>query len=450
MAGGGAAQTGTVRSRKNCRSQANDENTMTVSKIAAAIFGNALEWYDFTIYGYMAVTIAHLFFPSASSWTSLLSALAAFGVAYGVRPVGGILLGYFADLYGRKSVLVAVIALMTTGTAMVAFAPTYATIGVAAPLLIVSARVLQGLSAGGEFGSAASFLIEHAPVGRRGFFGAWQFAGQGAAVFVSGVIGALLAHTLSAEEITAWGWRLPFLLGLLIGPVGMLIRTRLEETPAFLIGRGTMRQSPFLDVIAQYKAILGIALALVVGGTAMFYVLLVFMPTYVLRVLNLPSGVAFAAPIISGFVLTVFCPVMGWFSDIVGRRATMATTAAAGIVLLAPAFAWLNAEPSAAKVAAIAVFFGLLFSGYAGPFSAALADLFPARVRATGMSIAYNLGVSLFGGFSPLIVAWLIAATGNKLAPCYYVMACLAVSLGAVAVMPSEPSQELRHGAPGA
>lgn len=411
---------------------------MTPAKIAAAILGNALEWYDFTIYGYMAVTIAQLFFPSTSSWTPLLSAFAAFGVAYVVRPFGGIALGYVADLYGRKSVLIMVIALMTAGTAMVALAPSYASIGVAAPALIVCARLLQGLSAGGEFGSAASFLVEHAPRGRRGYFGAWQFAGQGAAVFVSGLIGAGLNWALSADQIAAWGWRLPFLLGLLIGPVGVVIRARLEETPDFVSNRtaSPIRRSPLFAVLAQHKATIAIGLALVVGGTAMFYVLVVFMPTYVVGVLHLPAPIGFAAPIISGFVLAVFCPVMGWSSDRFGRRAIMAATAAIGFILLAPAFLWLDAAPSAAKVAAIAVLFGLIFAGYAGPFSAALADLFPVGVRATGMSIAYNLGVGIFGGFSPLIVAWLIAATGDKLAPCYYVMACLAISLAALAVMP--------------
>ena len=423
---------------------------MTASRIAAAIFGNALEWYDFTIYGYMAVTIAHLFFPSTSIWTPLLSAFAAFGVAYGVRPFGGIVLGYFADVYGRKAMLVIVIVLMTAGTAMVALAPTYATIGAAAPVLVVCARLLQGLSAGGEFGSAASFLIEHAPPSRRGYFGAWQFAGQGAAVFISGAIGAWLTWQFSIEQIEDWGWRLPFLLGLLIGPVGVLIRARLQETPDFIASRATSLppSSPLLSIFAHYKLFVLIALALVVGGTAMFYVFVVFMPTYVVSVLHLPAHVGFAAPIISGFVLAVFCPVLGWWSDLFGRRATMATTAAAGLVLLAPAFLWLDADPSAAKVATIAVFFGLLFSGYAGPFSAALADLFPVPVRATGMSITYNLGVGLFGGFSPLIVAWLIAATGSKLAPCYYVMACLGISLAALAMVPPEPSRARRPDAP--
>lgn len=417
---------------------------MTPAKIVAAILGNALEWYDFTIYGYMAVTIAQLFFPATSSWTSLLSAFAAFGVAYVVRPFGGILLGYFADLYGRKSVLIVVIALMTTGTAMVALAPSYAAIGLAAPTLIVCARMLQGLSAGGEFGSAASFLVEHAPRGRRGYFGAWQFAGQGAAVFVSGLIGGWLSSALSAEQIAAWGWRLPFLLGLLIGPVGVVIRARLQETPDFVSSRtaSLMGPSPLAGVVAQHKTIVLIGLALVMGGTAMFYVLVVFMPTYVVGVLHLPSRIGFAAPIISGFVLMVFCPVAGWCSDRFGRRLVMAATAATGLVLLAPAFLWLDAAPDAAKVVAIAVLFGLIFAGYAGPFSAALADLFPVGVRATGISIAYNLGVGLFGGFSPLIVAWLIAATGDKLAPCYYVMACLGISLGALVAMPSPPSRE--------
>lgn len=419
---------------------------MTIWKLAAAIFGNAFEWYDFTIYGYMAATISTLFFPSASAWTALLSSFAAFGVAYGVRPFGGILLGYLADLYGRRTVLIAVIALMTTGTAMIAAAPPYAAIGVAAPTLIVAARALQGFSAGGEFASAASFLIEHAPRSARGYYGAWQFSGQGAAVLVSGLAGGLLARLLTVGQIEAWGWRLPFLLGLLIGPAGIVIRARLEETPDFSWSRAaSTSRPPFSSVFADHKVALAIAFCLVVGGTAMFYVLLVFMPTYVMKVLHLPSAVAFAAPIVSGSVLMVFCPVMGWCSDRLGRRKVMAATAVAGILLLLPAFAWLAAEASETRVVVLAVFFGLLFSGYAGPFTAALADLFPVEVRSTGISIAYNLGVSLFGGFSPLIVAWLIGGTGNLLAPCYYVMGCLGISLAAVVAMPADMPQPLQR-----
>ncbi|HVA14124.1 MAG TPA: MFS transporter [Stellaceae bacterium] len=418
---------------------------ITAWTLAAAIAGNALEWYDFTIYGYMAVTIAKLFFPTGAAWSSLLSALAVFGVAYGVRPLGGIVLGNFADLYGRKSVLVAVIGLMTCGTAILVVTPSYAAIGVAAPLLIVLARVLQGLSAGGEFGTAATFLVEHAPPSQRGYFGAWQFAGQGAAVLLSGLIGGLLVRTLTLAEIDAWGWRLPFAIGLLIGPVGVLMRLRLDETPDFRRGRSPEGDSPIAEVFRAHKAALGIGFALVVGGTAIFYVLLVFMPTYAVQVLHLPAEVAFVAPAISGLVMMVFCPLMGWCSDILGRRRIMAVTAAAGIILLYPAFAWLEAQPSVARVASVAVFFGLLFSGYAGPFSAALAELFPTGTRSTAMSIAYNLGVSLFGGFSPLMVAWLIAVTGERLAPCYYVMVCLAISLAALAAMPGARETSLRH-----
>ncbi len=411
------------------------------TQIAAAVIGNALEWYDFIVYGYLAVTISKLFFPPGSETTALLSTFALFGVAFVMRPVGGILLGHFTDIVGRKSILFLVIALMTLGIGMIAFTPTYATIGIAAPIIMLVARLIQGLSAGGEFASATSFLVEHAPPGLRGFYGGWQMSGQGAAAFLAGLVGFLVALALTPAQLESWGWRLPFLVGLVIGPVGLFIRLKLTETPDFLrhkrAAAGTRRSLPLAEVLARHKRSLLIGLGLVLGGTASIYVLIIFMPTYAVRTLKLGMEASFMAPLISGLVQAILCPITGYLSDRVGRKRVMAVSVALALLALYPAFLWLNDRPSLGRLATVSLLGGVLISGYAGAVSTAIAELFPVEVRATGAAIAYNLGVTLFGGFAPLIVSWLIAATGNPLAPAYYVMVGLALSLAAILAMPA-------------
>src|SRR5215831_19648804 len=206
-------------------------------QVAAAVIGNALEWYDFIVFGFFAVIIARLFFPAESQYGSLLLTTATFGVGFFMRPVGGILLGIYADRRGRKAALLLVISLMTVAIAMIAFAPTYAAIGVGAPVLIVAARLLQGFSAGGEFATATAFLTEIAPAQRRGFYGSWQMVGQGLAVLIGAILGTVLTRWLTPETLDGWGWRIPFLFGLIIGPLGLYIRSNLDETSAFLQSR---------------------------------------------------------------------------------------------------------------------------------------------------------------------------------------------------------------------
>lgn len=407
--------------------------------IGAAVIGNALDWYDFTLYGYLAVTIGKLFFPSASPWTSLLSSLAAFGAAFVVRPLGGIILAQMADQWGRRGILIFVIGLMTVGTAMIAFAPTYATIGIAAPLIIVLSRLLQGLSAGGEFASATAFLVEHAPAHRRGLYGAWQFSGQGIAILLSGIAGSLTTHAMTPEQFDSWGWRLPFVFGLVIGPVGYYMRLKLRESPAFFNARDhdPRHRAPLREVLARFKLHSLIGLGLVIGGSASLYVLFVFMPTYAIRVLGMDFRVAFVAPIAAGLTLAIFCPVMGLLSDRIGRRPLLIVSTAGLLLAPYPCFLWLQHEPTVLQLALVEFAFGLIFSIGGGPFSAALAELFPIRLRATGMAIAYNLGVALFGGMAPFIVAWLIGTTHDPLAPVYYVAACSTISVTAAIAFPS-------------
>ena len=409
-----------------------------VRHIVAVAVGNALEWYDFAIYGYVAVTISKLFFPPETGWAPLLATFGLFAVSYVVRPVGGILLGHYADRYGRKELLVFVICLMSVASAMIAFAPTYRMIGIAAPSLIVVARILQGLSAGGVFGSATAFLVEHAPPESRGLYGSWQFSGQGAAIMLSGVVGMFVMHYLDPRQLESWGWRLPFLLGSVVGPIGIYIRFKLSETPEFLeeqSRRGGSRSVIRVMAMCKYNVLIG--LGLVVGGTAAFYVLFVFMPTYSVRVLHLGTAASFLAPVAAGATVAICCPLMGLISDRVGRWPMMMAAAIAFLVAVYPGFRWLQAAPSGTALVILELGFGFLFAAYAGPGGATIAALYPVHARATAMAVAYNVGVAVFGGGAPFIVTWLIARTADPIAPAYYVMTGVFISVLALAAMRS-------------
>ena len=407
--------------------------------IGAVVIGNALDWYDFALYGYLAVPIGTLFFPAQSPWTSLLSSLAAFGTAYIVRPLGGVVLAQLADQWGRRNTLILVIAVMTLGTALIAVAPGYATIGVAAPVIIVASRLMQGFSAGGEFASATAFLIEAAPPSRRGLYGAWQLAGQGMAILLSGLAGALVATALTPEQFMAWGWRMPFFLGLVIGPVGYYLRLRLKESPSFLDERARHRsgRSPLVELAVAYKRRVLLGFGLVIGGSAALYVLFVFMPTYAIRVLGLDLSAAFVAPVVAGLTVSVFCPILGLVSDKIGRKSLLVVSMAGLLAAPYPCFLWLHQGRSVGHLAAVEFAFGVIFSFSGGPFNAALGELFPMRLRASGLGVAYNFAVALFGGLAPLVVAWLIMRTHDPLAPTYYVAACATVGLFAALAWPS-------------
>jgi len=250
-------------------------------QVAAAVIGNALEWYDFIIFGFLTVVISRLFFPSDTQYASLLLTTATFGVGFFMRPVGGILLGIYADRKGRKAALSLIIALMTAAIAMVAFAPTYAAIGVAAPITMVLARLLQGLATGGEFASATAFLIESAPADRRGFYGSWQMVGQGIALLLGALVSSAVTRGLSTEALDEWGWRIPFLFGLIIGPVGLYIRRHLDETDAFIEASAVPKQESGLgSILASHLSEAMVSIGIVSAGTIQFYVILLYMPTF--------------------------------------------------------------------------------------------------------------------------------------------------------------------------
>jgi MHS family proline/betaine transporter-like MFS transporter len=393
--------------------------------IVATSIGNALEFYDLVVYGYFASTLSKLFFPTTDKTVSLLLTLGTFALSYLARPVGAFVLGSYSDRRGRKASLTLSIAMMTLGTGMVALMPSYATIGVLAPIGIFASRLLQGFSAGGEFGSSTAFLTEHAPA-RSGFMASWQFASQGASVLVASAFGAVLTSTLTPAQLEGWGWRIPFLFGLLIGPVGLYIRRHVDETPEF--ERTERSASPIREVLATQKERLLVSIGSLVLTTTANYMLL-YMPTYASRQLGLAPSYGFIATLAAGFIVMVLTPMVGHWSDKVGRTRIMLGAGSLFFVTIYPAFMFMNAHPSLLTLLAAVIWVAVLKAIYFAPIPALMSDLFPVRTRTTGMAVGYNLGTTIFGGFTPLAVASLIAVTGNNLAPGFYLMLAAIISL---------------------
>jgi MHS family proline/betaine transporter-like MFS transporter len=409
-----------------------DRQVPRARQIVAAVIGNALEWYDFTVYGFLAVVISRLFFPSASEYSSLLLTLATFGAGFFMRPVGAILLGLYADRKGRKAALQLVILLMTLAVALMAFAPTYAAIGVGAPLLMVVARLLQGFATGGEFSSATSFLVECAPRGRRGLYGSLQMVGQSLSALGGALAGTLVTRGLSPDQIDAWGWRVPFLVGLLIGPVGIYIRRHLEETDEFKsCAQAPARHAELRTLAFEHARSMAAAFGLIVCGTTAFYIVLVYMPIYAKTQLALPLGDAFLAQVIALAWLTAVIPLCGRLTDSVGRRPVLIAATIAYFVLPYPLLQWVHAAPSLERLLIMQMCLCTAVGAFYGCISTVLAEQFPTALRSTGMGIAYNFAVMLFGGFAPFIVTWLIKETDTPLAPAFYVMFGAAVGFAA-------------------
>ena len=420
--------------------------TVATRQIVAAVIGNALEWYDFVIYGFLTVIISRLFFPADNEYASLLMTMVTFGVGFFMRPVGGVLIGMYADRHGRKAALQLIILLMTISIAMIAFAPTYAAIGVAAPLIILLARLLQGMATGGEFASATSFLVECAPPGRRGFFGSLQMVGQSLAALAGAAMGMLITQGLTPEQIDSWGWRLPFIFGLLIGPVGLYMRRHLEETEAFTTAKEQSHESvSLLTLWRDHTRSVLACFGLVVAGTIMYYVVLIYMPTYAKTQLKIPLGDAFMAQVAGLICLTAAIPFFGALSDRIGRKPVLLFALACYFVLPYPLLSWLQAEPTLARLTIMQIILCTAVAISFGPVSTALAEQFPVRMRSTGLALAYNFAVMLFGGFAQLIVTWLIRETGTPLAPAFYVMFGAVAGTVGVLFMTDRYKDEVLH-----
>ncbi|MDH4584702.1 MFS transporter [Pseudomonas sp. BN415] len=423
---------------------ASQSGTSRARQVTAAVIGNALEWYDFIVYGFLSSIIARLFFPSDSEYASLLMALATFGVGFFMRPVGGVLLGMYADRKGRKAAMQLIILLMTLSIALIAFAPDYAAIGIGAPLLIVIARMLQGFATGGEYASATAFLVESAPANRRGLYGAWQLFGQCLAVFAGAGMGALVTHTLSPEALDSWGWRIPFILGLLIGPVGLWMRRHMEETEAFIDAQEEHKGESFslLRVVREHRRAVLATMGGTISGTVAFYVVLVNMPTFAHKQLGLPLDQVFMVQMLAVALMTIIIPLSGALSDRIGRRPVLFGGTLAFFLLVYPLFSWVAQAPSLERLLVMQLLLCSMIGVSYGPAPTAVAEQFPTRVRSTGLAFAYNVAVMLFGGFAPFIVTWLTQVGGTPVAPAYYVLFASFVGLIATCY--------LREGAPAA
>lgn len=417
--------------------------TPTVSKrnIVAAVIGNALEWYDFLVFAFMTPIVAKLFFPSnpdnpEDRINQILMTTAVFGVGFFMRPVGGIVLGLYGDRKGRKAAMVMVTGLMAVAIALITLAPTYAAVGVLAPLFIVLARLLQGFAAGGEFGTSTALLIELAPPGKRGFYGAWQMTGQMLALLIGATTGTLITEIFTEEQLMAWAWRVPFAVGLLIVPVAIYIRRHVDEPETFkqmLADQqsGKTRQIGVVEMLRTHARETLVGMGLVVTATVSIYITFTYLVTYATVTLKLPLQDAFMVQMAGAALMVVLMPFTGALSDRVGRRGLTIASLIGYLLVLYPLYAWLNDGPSTQKLLVTQLVVCLFVSVFFGIFSTVMAELFPPNVRSVGMSMAYNVAVMIFGGFAQFIVTWLIRATGSPMAPAFYVM--FGVVLGVIA-----------------
>jgi MHS family proline/betaine transporter-like MFS transporter len=399
--------------------------------VLASILGNGLEWFDFVSYGYFASIIAKVFFPAASDLALMLT-YATFAVGFVVRPIGGIVLGAYADRYGRRRALSLLIVMMAFGTLTLGLTPAYASIGILAPIIVVLGRVVQGISIGGEFASATALLVEYAPANRRMMFGSFQMSSQALGRVLATGIGLPVLLMFPPATVQDGAWRIPFLIGSLIGPFGFYVRYRLAESPEFqrlLEHRKDMARAPVREVLQHHWLQLICGIGLTIIGTSLTYIWNTYLPTYVVEQLHLPLWQGLLGVAVTSAIGIGTCVLGGWLADVYGPYKMFFLFTVISALISYPMFAYVLAAPGFGRLFlaqfVVLTVFGLLQGSGPG----LLAGLFPVAVRSTGMAISYNVGVTVFGGFAPLTVTWLIAMTGSKLMPAFYIIAAGVLSI---------------------
>jgi MHS family proline/betaine transporter-like MFS transporter len=389
------------------------------------------------IYGMFAVQIAANFFPTGDSTAALLQAFAIYGVGFFMRPVGAIVIGAYGDRHGRKNALVVTVGLMAAATAITGLIPSYASIGIAAPILLLLCRLVQGFSTGGEWGGAATFLVEFAPPGKRGLIGSVQQFSVGLALIAGTLTAALLNGLLSKEAMIDWGWRVPFLIGFVLAPVGLYLRSRVSESPAFsrAVAKKEVARSPVLESLSMHRLPVLAAFGMSAIGTVGNYTYNIFLPTYASKTLGLPPTTAYTSATIAAVVLTVLTPVMGAISDRIGRKPLLLASAIIYGVISFPLFSYLSTAPDGTRLILVQSVSAVLLAMYAGPLCAILAELFPTKVRFTALSIGYGMSVTLFGGCAPFIAEYLISATKSPVAPAFFLIFAAIISAVTLALM---------------
>ncbi|TWR84599.1 MFS transporter [Pseudomonas saxonica] len=419
-------------------------STGTGKAIFRVVSGNFLEMFDFMVFGFYATAIAKTFFPSESAFASLMLALATFGAGFLMRPLGAIFLGAYIDRHGRRKGLIITLALMAMGTVLIACVPGYSTLGVAAPLLVLLGRLLQGFSAGVELGGVSVYLAEIATPGRKGFFVSWQSASQQAAVVFAGLLGVGLNHWLSPAEMGEWGWRIPFLIGCMIVPVIFVIRKSMQETPEFEARKHHPTLREIVHSVGQnFGLVLG-GMALVIMTTVSFYLITAYTPTFGKAELNLTDLQALLVTVCIGLSNFFWLPVMGSLSDKIGRKPLLLGSTILAILTAYPALSWLVANPSFSHLLMVELWLSFLYGSYNGAMVVALTEIMPIEVRTTGFSLAYSLATATFGGFTPAACTYLIHVLDNKAAPGLWLTGAAVLGLIATVVLFRGNQHQLR------
>jgi len=408
--------------------------------VAAVTIGNALDFYDFLTYAYFAPQIGRAFFPAATHEASLLAALATFGAGFAMRPVGAWVIGRIGDRVGRKPAMLLTFALMGSAMAGLALTPAYAQVGLAAPILAIGFRLLQGFALGGEVGPNTAFLVEAAPLHRRGLYVSWQYFSQDLSVLAVGVVGFALASAMSDAALGAWGWRIAFGLGVAIVPFGLLMRRQLGETldapePAPL---APPRPPPSRRTLAA------LGLAMLASGTVVSYVSS-YIATYTTQTLHMSTRMGFVATIATGLVGVALDPVGGWLADRFGRKPVMVAPWVALLLLGGPAFWWASQAKDAASLIGLAIALTLPASFSNAATLTAISEALPRRVRSLSLGLIYALAISTFGGTTQFVVAWLTGLLHSDLAPAWYMTFWVAVGCVAKVLMPeTSPTRPAR------
>jgi MFS transporter, MHS family, citrate/tricarballylate:H+ symporter len=404
-----------------------------IGAILRSTSGNFLEQFDFFLFGFYARYIAAAFFPAENETAALLNTFGVFWLGALMRPVGAIVLGAYIDQIGRRKGLIVTLTIMAIGTVTIAFCPTYATIGIAAPVIVLFGRLLQGFSAGVELGGVSVYLAEISTPGNRGFYTSFQSSSQQVAIFVASIIGFALSEMVPAETVAAWGWRIPFFIGCLIIPFIFLLRRTLEETPEFLaMKKHPTQREVFASAAANWQIIV-LGMMIAVLTTTTFYFVTVYTPTFGRTVLKLSSADALLVTILVAVTNFIWNPVGGALSDRIGRKPVLLAIAVLSLLTAYPALHWLVAAPTFGKMLAVEMMFSFYFGVYSGTMLGALVEIVPKHVRTTCFSMAFALAAGLFGTFTPFASTLLIDHTGDKASPGYWLM-CAAV-LGIVATL---------------
>ncbi|MBJ7450118.1 MAG: MFS transporter [Parachlamydiales bacterium] len=401
---------------------------LTSRNALSGSLGNLLEWYDFSLYGYFAAVIAKLFFPVEGKYTSLLMAFGVFAVGLFMRPIGGLILGHYGDKLGRKFALILSIVIITLPTFLMGVLPTYAQIGITATYILIFLRILQGLSVGGEFIGTTIFLVEHAPNTKRGIGGSFAYMGQ-----TGGMLGSAFAITLTdlltPEQLYSWGWRIPFLIGIVLGFFGLYMRKQVFETPPFcqLQKKHAVSRTPLKEVFQHHwKSVLTV-FGLILFQAVSFYMILLYTVTWLNVELGLSKAITFPLNIIATIVFTALIPFFGKVSDKIGRKPLVMSACAAAFILTFPLFYLIALAPNTSSPFWFALLplciFSVILAAYHGPLAAILVEITPLKSRYSTLAVGYNFSAAIFGGTAPLVATYMVAKTNNIFAPCYYLMA---------------------------